>query len=100
MTRSYGRGNDHDLHARPQDGRRCGPQPTWRAGCSRATTKRTLLNDHFWPEADLSLCCITDCLRCAVVGQVEATKDSSVSRVARTCAASGDEALEWSVAQT
>jgi hypothetical protein len=59
-----------------------------------------LMSTRFWPEADLSLCCITDCLRCAAGAQVEATKDSRVSRVARTGAAPGDEALEWSAAQT
>jgi len=46
-----GRGNDHDLLTRSKDGRRRCAQPARRAGCSRATPKRTLMSVRFWPGA-------------------------------------------------
>ena len=43
-------GNDHDLHTRIEDGRRRCARPARRAGCSRATPRRTLMSVCFWPR--------------------------------------------------
>ena len=43
-ARTRRHGNDHDLHTRIEDGRRRCAQPARRAGCSRATLKRTWMS--------------------------------------------------------